>query len=166
MGYALGFDAADPSPQAWMELLDSRVFRADDLDVMGSYVNFPNPSLGDAEYASAYWGTGYVRLQAVKQAYDPTDYFHMPAQNVRLPSEPELPVWEVALLSSVAAGALIAVIVSVSVCCRNRIRENAERRLRGQSERAARGVYSEIDGAMTSESASDRAVLAAQYQTM
>jgi hypothetical protein len=42
----------------------------------GSYVNFPDPALDD--WASAYYGENYPRLQAVKHACDPKPFFTFP----------------------------------------------------------------------------------------
>lgn len=38
------------------------------------YQNYPDASLRD--YACAYWGPAYPRLQQVKAQYDPTNFFH------------------------------------------------------------------------------------------
>jgi hypothetical protein len=42
----------------------------------GVYPNFPDPALED--WASAYHGGNYARLQAVKRAYDPRRFFDFP----------------------------------------------------------------------------------------
>jgi FAD/FMN-containing dehydrogenase len=46
----------------------------------GAYVNYADPNISD--YASAYWGTNYARLQSVKKQYDPSNLFSF-AQSVK-----------------------------------------------------------------------------------
>ncbi|CAN7290600.1 FAD-binding oxidoreductase [Acidovorax sp. LjRoot129] len=46
------------------------------------YQNYPDARLQD--FASAYWGPAYPRLQNVKAQYDPTNFFHF-QQSIRLP---------------------------------------------------------------------------------
>jgi len=46
------------------------------------YQNYPDASLKD--FASAYWGPAYPRLQQVKAQYDPTNFFHF-QQSIALP---------------------------------------------------------------------------------
>ena len=46
------------------------------------YQNYPDASLKD--FANAYWGPAYPRLQQVKARYDPTNFFHF-QQSVTLP---------------------------------------------------------------------------------
>jgi FAD/FMN-containing dehydrogenase len=46
------------------------------------YQNYADEELED--WASAYYGANYQRLQEVKRRYDPTDFFHCP-QSIRLP---------------------------------------------------------------------------------
>ena len=48
------------------------------------YQNYPDASLQD--YACAYWGPAYPRLQQVKAQYDPTNFFHF-QQSVALPGK-------------------------------------------------------------------------------
>ena len=48
-----------------------------------SYVNYMDSDLHD--YAPAYYKGNLPRLQAVKQQYDPDDFFHF-AQSIPLPS--------------------------------------------------------------------------------
>ncbi|EXJ75887.1 uncharacterized protein A1O5_00395 [Cladophialophora psammophila CBS 110553] len=52
------------------------------MESEAAYINFADVSLSD--YASAYYGPNYPRLQEVKQIWDMYDYFH-PPQGVRLP---------------------------------------------------------------------------------
>ncbi|KAK4220658.1 hypothetical protein QBC38DRAFT_505552 [Podospora fimiseda] len=47
-----------------------------------AYVNFTDVAMTD--YATAYYGPNYPKLQEVKKRWDPADYFHVP-QGVRLP---------------------------------------------------------------------------------
>jgi hypothetical protein len=42
----------------------------------GVYPNFPDPNLAD--WAHAYYGVNYERIQHVKREYDPMDFFHFP----------------------------------------------------------------------------------------
>jgi FAD/FMN-containing dehydrogenase len=42
----------------------------------GVYPNFPDPNLKD--WAHAYYGLNYERLQRVKKEYDPTGFFRFP----------------------------------------------------------------------------------------
>jgi FAD/FMN-containing dehydrogenase len=44
----------------------------------GSYVNYPQVSLGRDEYAKTYWGDNLPRLRQIKQRYDPDNVFHHP----------------------------------------------------------------------------------------
>lgn len=46
------------------------------------YQNYPDASLQD--FARAYWGPAYPRLQQVKAQYDPTNFFHF-QQSISLP---------------------------------------------------------------------------------
>jgi hypothetical protein len=57
----------------------------------GCYINDPDPDITNPAYntsgvpwSTLYWGANYARLQQVKAAYDPTDFFRH-AQSVRLP---------------------------------------------------------------------------------
>ncbi|QAY68748.1 FAD-binding oxidoreductase [Xylanimonas protaetiae] len=57
----------------------------------GCYVNYPDGDISDparnqsgVPWTTLYWGDNYSRLQRVKAAYDPTDFFRH-AQSVRLP---------------------------------------------------------------------------------
>ena len=57
----------------------------------GAYINNPDTDITDPAYNTSgvpwttlYWGENYPRLQQVKAAYDPTDFFRH-AQSVRLP---------------------------------------------------------------------------------
>jgi FAD/FMN-containing dehydrogenase len=47
-----------------------------------AYVNFTDVAMRD--YATAYYGSNYPKLQEVKKIWDPFDYFHVP-QGIRLP---------------------------------------------------------------------------------
>ncbi|GDY34146.1 FAD-binding oxidoreductase [Acidovorax sp. NB1] len=46
------------------------------------YQNYPDARLAD--FANAYWGPAYPRLQQVKATHDPTNFFHF-QQSIRLP---------------------------------------------------------------------------------
>jgi FAD/FMN-containing dehydrogenase len=46
------------------------------------YQNYADEELGD--WATAYYGANYPRLQEIKRRYDPGDFFHH-RQSVRLP---------------------------------------------------------------------------------
>jgi len=46
------------------------------------YQNYPDARLSD--FASAYWGPAYPRLQTIKAAYDPDNFFHF-QQSIALP---------------------------------------------------------------------------------
>ncbi|GAA1830064.1 FAD-binding oxidoreductase [Luedemannella flava] len=61
----------------------------DDLqDALAPHLNgevYQNYADADrADWAQAYYGATYARLQTIKQRYDPTDFFHHP-QSIRLP---------------------------------------------------------------------------------
>jgi FAD/FMN-containing dehydrogenase len=47
------------------------------------YQNYADEELDD--WPAAYYGTNYLRLQQIKQRYDPTDFFHHP-QSIRPPA--------------------------------------------------------------------------------
>jgi hypothetical protein len=49
-----------------------------------AYVNFTDVAMTD--YAAAYYGPNYAKLQEVKKKWDKFDYFHVP-QGVRLPGD-------------------------------------------------------------------------------
>jgi hypothetical protein len=51
----------------------------------GIYPGYVVPSLGDGPGQLAYWKSNYMKLQLLKQRFDPLDVFHNP-QSVRLPS--------------------------------------------------------------------------------
>ena len=71
--------ATTAASQAWLDQIAQSVH--DDL-ASQAYQNYIDPTLAD--WRSAYYGSNLARLQRVKQAVDPDDFFHF-AQSVPLP---------------------------------------------------------------------------------
>ncbi len=65
---------ATTANQSWLDNMYAAVFGLQ--GPAHSYQNFPDPDL--TNWAHAYYGTNYPRLQRVKAAYDPTQYFTYP----------------------------------------------------------------------------------------
>ena len=56
-------------------LLDSGL-RNPETGVGRLYSNFKDLDLPDHKYPLAYWGNNYKKLKAIKQKYDPYNFFH------------------------------------------------------------------------------------------
>ena len=69
----------------WLRGLYADVAPRLSLGGAGCYANYADDDLAESEWPSLYFGANYPRLQAVKQAVDPTDFFRG-LQSVRLPS--------------------------------------------------------------------------------
>jgi FAD/FMN-containing dehydrogenase len=67
--------------QAWFAEFSTAL----DPYVAGAYSNVPNA--GQADWATAYWGTNVERLRAIKAKYDPDNVFHY-AQSISAEGQP------------------------------------------------------------------------------
>lgn len=68
----------------WLRGMYAAVSPRLSLGGTGCYANYADDDLGESEWPTCYFGANYPRLQQVKQAVDPTDFFRG-LQSIRLP---------------------------------------------------------------------------------
>ena len=61
---------------AWLRGMYADVAPRLSLGGSGCYANYADDDLSEAQYPALYWGANHARLQRVKRAVDPTDFFH------------------------------------------------------------------------------------------
>jgi hypothetical protein len=69
---------------AWIRALYAAVDPALSRGAPGSYVNYADEDLAEGEWQARCYGANHARLQQVKAAVDPSDFFRG-RQTVRLP---------------------------------------------------------------------------------
>lgn len=83
LGYWSGPSASKEAANlAWLRGMYAEVDPRVSLGGAGSYVNYADDDLPAGSWPARYYGANYARLQAVKRAVDPTDFFRGP-QSVR-----------------------------------------------------------------------------------